>query len=161
MKKWPLLALLASTGCLAQPVEQLCHKVGTPEGIVCDVSIEQLQAHPGYFDGKWVVVPGVLATQFRPLLFGSTESFQHSIVANAVFLDVTDDRIRKRINALDHRWVQVTGKFSKKGLALLDYGVGATSGQIVSIQFVDPTAGPWGVVEKMPPRHGERPASRP
>lgn len=161
MKKWPLLALLAATGSLAQPIAQLCHNVGTVKGAVCEVSIEQLQAHPSDFDGKWVAVSGFLAKKFKPVLFSSTESFQHSILANAIFLDTDDARIRGRIDTFDGRWVQVSGRFSKKGLILADYGVGATSGRLTSIDSLDPAAGPWGVVEKMPPRHGERPASRP
>lgn len=151
MKAPFLLAFICTAPVAAQPVEQLCHGVGTDKGTVCDVSVEQLQAHPAYFDGKWVRLTGLLTTQEKPMVFNSSESLEHSITANAVALSDLDPRLEARAKKLERHWILVVGKFSKRGLVLLDYAAAGTSDRLESIESIGGAAGPWGEEEKLPP----------
>lgn len=79
---------------------------------VKDVSIVQLIANPERYDGQDVRVIGFMRLEFEgDALYLHREDFEHSILNNGVWIDLTDSQ-QKSSAKFNNSYVLVEGRFS-------------------------------------------------
>ena len=106
----------------------LC-SVSQPSHAAESVSLIQLIANPNDYDGKFVSVIGFVSLEFEgKAVYLHQDDYKHGIWKNGLWIDVTDDILRKR-RTFDQKYVLVEGMFNAKGKGHL----GLWSGTIETI----------------------------
>jgi hypothetical protein len=94
-----------------------------------DVSLVQLIANPKDYDGKIVRVIGFVRLDFEgKAIYLHQEDYRHSISKNGLWIDVTDDILKKKAE-FDQKYVLLEGTFNAKDTGHL----GLWSGSIQKI----------------------------
>ncbi|WP_233842210.1 hypothetical protein [Dyella sp. 2HG41-7] len=154
-KSLTLLALVML--CIFTPmvnagdIDRFCFDRGDTNEKVCAVPLTVLIARGEDFNGKLVLLHGYFANGAVPVLFASNEDFLTSNVENGVVVRVQKDSpIAARLFELNHRSVDILGRYDASPVDLTSYHAGRASGSISSIRLVGDAYAPWGFNEYGP-----------
>lgn len=145
------LALIPLDALALGPAKS-CFRQGGESEDTCAISLSTLIARGEDFVGKIVLVIGFYAYSDSPMLFASRDAFLTSDAANGVRIQLPKPGpLALKLASLDHRYVQVAGRFHAIAADVADRGGLLTGGYITQLTAAGGVDNrPWGYSLPMP-----------